>query len=176
MFHQRSRWHPAQRHRVPRRCLRAKRLSAPIRLAPQPVAIHTTSCTNGATTLRKLLLRPSRERNVRPSSPVRRQMIVGACGPQVVGRPPERETRPASAAVSPATWAPIRHGILAHSRDIMEGSPTNQRLFLNLPVRKLGLEKRVRLIPLEKLLVPLLVPDDPGIKWMFSEPDLLQRV
>ena len=37
-----------------------------------------------------------------------------------------------------------------------------------------GMEKRVRLILLDKLLVPLLVPDDPGLKWMVSDVDLLQ--
>ena len=36
------------------------------------------------------------------------------------------------------------------------------------------LEKRVRLILLEKLLVPLLVLDDPGLIWMVSDVDLFQ--
>ena len=31
------------------------------------------------------------------------------------------------------------------------------------------LEKRVRLIFLEEFLVLVLVPDDPGIRWMFSD-------
>ena len=37
------------------------------------------------------------------------------------------------------------------------------------------MEKRVRLTLLEEFLVLLLVLDDPGLKWMFSDVDLLQR-
>ena len=36
--------------------------------------------------------------------------------------------------------------------------------------------KKIRLILLEDFLVLLLVLGDPGLRWMFSEPDLLQRV
>ena len=40
---------------------------------------------------------------------------------------------------------------------------------------ELVLENRVRLILLEKLLVPLPVQDDPGLRWMFSDAVLFQR-
>ena len=36
--------------------------------------------------------------------------------------------------------------------------------------------KKTRLILLEDYLVLLLDPDDPGLRWMFSDPDLLQKV
>ena len=38
-----------------------------------------------------------------------------------------------------------------------------------------GLEKRVRVILLEELLVPLVIVDDPGLKWRFSDVDFLER-
>ena len=41
---------------------------------------------------------------------------------------------------------------------------------------EVGLEKRVRLILLEELLVLLLVLGAPGLRWMFSDTDLLQNV
>ena len=36
--------------------------------------------------------------------------------------------------------------------------------------------KKIRLILLEDFLVLLLGLGDPGLRWMFSEPDLFQRV
>ena len=41
-------------------------------------------------------------------------------------------------------------------------------------ILKWGLEKRARLTLLEELLVPTLVLDNPGLRWMFSDVDLLQ--
>ena len=37
------------------------------------------------------------------------------------------------------------------------------------------MEKTVRLILLEEFLVSLLVPNDPRLRWMVSDVDLLQR-
>ena len=48
------------------------------------------------------------------------------------------------------------------------------RIISSLSPLVVVMEKRVRLILLEEFLVPLLVPDDPGLKWMVSDVDLLQ--
>ena len=46
--------------------------------------------------------------------------------------------------------------------------------FLSRP--DVGLKKGVRLFLLEKLLVPLLIQDDPRLRWMVSDVHLLQGV